>query len=131
MDVDLDASQLLILGVVFLFFLWLHRFATVPVPQYDYEEKSSEFYFTSCLTRPEVIIASCKLRAECDKILKLTLLQTHYTKSLRMDEFEQLQTQASEQAAGHLKERYIYIYELLLVPFDLILMCNRQVMSET
>ncbi|KAH8941010.1 hypothetical protein BDL97_14G015200 [Sphagnum fallax] len=89
-------------------------FATVLVPQYDYEEKSSEFYFTSCLTRPEVIIATCKLRAECDKILKLTLLQTHYTKSLRMDEFEQLQTQASEQAAGHLKESWTMLLKNII-----------------
>jgi dynein heavy chain len=81
------------------------RNGTIPVPDYEYEEKENEFFFTSCLTRPEVIRATCRVRAECDKILKLAILQTHYTKSLKLEEFDQMQTQFSDQGASHLRER--------------------------
>ena len=81
------------------------RNGTIPVPDYEYEEKENEFFFTSCLTRPEVIRATCRVRAECDKILKLAILQTHHTKSLKLEEFDQMQTQFSDQGASHLRER--------------------------
>ncbi|CAM6094963.1 unnamed protein product [Calypogeia fissa] len=80
---------------------------TAVIPEYDYEEQSSEFYFMSCLTRPEVIIATGKLRFECNKIPKLSLLSTHYTKSLRLDEFEAMEIQTAEQALQHLKESWL------------------------
>ncbi|BBN11637.1 hypothetical protein Mp_5g13570 [Marchantia polymorpha subsp. ruderalis] len=83
------------------------RSGTVEVPEYDYEEQASEFYFMSCLTRPEVIIATAKLRFECNKIPKMTLLSTHYIKSMRLDEFESMETQTAEQALLHLKESWL------------------------
>ncbi|KAL2653917.1 hypothetical protein R1flu_022045 [Riccia fluitans] len=83
------------------------RLGTVEVPQYDYEELASEFYFMSCLTRPEVIVATVKLRSECNKIPKMTLLSSHYIKSMRLDEFESMETQTAEQALLHLKESWL------------------------
>jgi len=35
---------------------------TVAVPSYDFAEQFSEFSFYTCLTKPEVIVASTKVR---------------------------------------------------------------------
>lgn len=81
------------------------RYGTLQIPKYAFEERENEFFFTSNLTRREVIFATVKVTTECLKILKLAILQTHYTKSLKLEEFEQMQTTASDQGAAHLKER--------------------------
>lgn len=81
------------------------RNGTISVANYEFEEKENQFFFASCLTRPEAIFAIVKVRDECNKILKLTLLETHYTKSLSLEQFEQLQTTTIDQSATHLKER--------------------------
>lgn len=79
---------------------------TISIPGYEIEEKENEFYVTSCLTRPEVILATVKVRDECSKILNLTILQTQYSKSLRIEEFEQMQASTIDAGATYLKERW-------------------------
>nr|PNR26425.1 hypothetical protein PHYPA_031000 [Physcomitrium patens] len=80
---------------------------TISIPGYEIEEKENEFYVTSCLTRPEVILATVKVRDECSKILNLTILQTQYSKSLRIEEFEQMQASTIDAGATYLKESWI------------------------
>ncbi|XP_073388043.1 uncharacterized protein [Physcomitrium patens] len=83
------------------------RNGTISIPGYEIEEKENEFYVTSCLTRPEVILATVKVRDECSKILNLTILQTQYSKSLRIEEFEQMQASTIDAGATYLKESWI------------------------
>lgn len=85
------------------FILW--RNGTVSIPKYPFEEINNKFYFTTNLTKKEVVWATSKVKHECNKILKMAILQTHYTRSLRLEEFEQMQTTASDQGSQHLKER--------------------------
>ena len=40
---------------------------------------------------------------ECAKVQRMTLFNMHYTKSSRLDEFEQGQTQSIDQAGNYLK----------------------------
>lgn len=75
-------------------------------PQYDFSDQFSEFSFHSFLTKAEVNVARVKVRVECNRAASLSLFSTYFTKSARLDEFEQLQTQASEQVATHLKETW-------------------------
>eukprot|EP01018_Ginkgo_biloba_P007250 Gb_31260 [translate_table: standard] len=82
-----------------------YLFGCLQIPKYNYMEIYSEFHFWSCLTRPEVISSTARLKAECNKVLKLTLLNTHYSKSFRLEDFEQLQSQTIEQASMQLKDR--------------------------
>lgn len=83
----------------------MYRQGTIDIPIYPFEERENQYYFTSNITRKEVVFTTVKVIAECHKIFKLAILQTHYTKSLRLEEFEQMQTTASDQGATHLKER--------------------------
>jgi len=80
---------------------------TVRLPAYDYPEQFSEFSFHSFLTKPEVITACVKVKTECNKVLKMSLFNTHYTKSSRLEEFEQSQLQASDQVVSHLKDVWV------------------------
>jgi dynein heavy chain len=81
------------------------RYGCVGIPAYGYPEALSEFVFHTCLSRPEVISATVKIRAECNKVAKMSLFSTAHTKSSRMDEFEQIQVQACDAVANHLKDR--------------------------
>ncbi|KAK3247674.1 hypothetical protein CYMTET_42830 [Cymbomonas tetramitiformis] len=80
---------------------------TVTVPIYDFAEQFSEFSFYTCLTKSEVITATVKVRHECNKVAKMNLFNTYFTKSVRLEDFEQAQTQASDQVAGYLKESWV------------------------
>lgn len=52
-----------------------------------------------------MIFATVKIRDECDKILNLVILETHYENSMKLEEFEKLQTTTTDQSATYLKER--------------------------
>jgi len=79
----------------------------VTVPAYDFAEQFSEFSFYTCLTKSEVITATVKVRTECNKVIKMNLFNLHFNKSVRLEDFEQSQTQASDQANGYLKESWV------------------------
>ena len=79
----------------------------VTIPTYDFAEQFSEFSFHSLLTKQEVILTSIKIRTECLKVLKMNLFNVYVSKSSRLDEFEQIQTQASDQVANYLKETWV------------------------
>lgn len=52
------------------------------------------------LVQVEVIGALTRIRMECAKVLKMSLFNTYYTKSSRLDEFEQSQSQTTDQVWG-------------------------------
>eukprot|EP00803_Ostreobium_quekettii_P000128 evm.model.scf_11.7 EVM.evm.TU.scf_11.7 scf_11:47578-52580(+) len=79
---------------------------TVPMPPYDFLEQFSEFSFTTLLTKGEVIAATVKMRAECHKVLKMSLFNTHFSKATKPDEFDQSQVQAGEQVSNYLKDTW-------------------------
>lgn len=51
----------------------------------------------SLLTRLEVIMALNKVRAECNKVTAMTLFHSNLSKSSRLEEFEQIQSQTFTQ----------------------------------
>nr|AML30859.1 axonemal inner arm dynein heavy chain 3 [Marsilea vestita] len=89
-------------------------FGCIAIPKYSYEERCSEFHFWSCITRSEVILATVRLRAECNKVLKLNLLNTHYNKSLRLEDFEQMQAQSIEQTSMHLRDSWTSVLKNII-----------------
>lgn len=46
---------------------------------------------------PEVLSAISKVKAECNKVAAMSLFQVPITKSMRLEEFEQAQGQATAQ----------------------------------
>ena len=67
------------------------------VPRYNFEDKFKKFSFRSLLTLGEVIQSLIKVRTECNKVCAMSLFQAPITKSMRLEEFEQAQGQASSQ----------------------------------
>jgi hypothetical protein len=63
---------------------------TLPISGYDYPEQFSEFSFRTLMTKAEVISALIKIKVESSKVLKMSLFNLNYTKSCRLDEFEQV-----------------------------------------
>jgi dynein heavy chain len=48
-----------------------------------------------------------QVRTECDKVLKMSLFNPLSAKSVRLEDFEQLQRQASDITSGYLKETWV------------------------
>lgn len=72
----------------------------VSVPEYPFWEQKEDFTFVSLLTRPEVITALSKVRAECNKVTAMSLFHSSLSKSSRLEEFEQIQSQTFSQVLG-------------------------------
>lgn len=71
------------------------------VPKYPFREQKEDFTFVSLLTRPEVITALSKVRAECNKVTAMSLFHSNLSKYSRLEEFEQIQSQTFSQVRGH------------------------------
>ena len=78
----------------------------ITIPGFDYEAAYAGFTFLSFLTKSEVIATTGKVRSECNRVLLLSLFNTHVTKSLRLDEFETMQNQASVTTLNQLKDNW-------------------------
>lgn len=71
-----------------------------------FHEKRKQFKFQSFLPRTEIIDALVKVRADCNRLAHVKLFNTKITKSVKLEEFEQIQTQAFIQEIAYIKERY-------------------------
>lgn len=87
---------------------------TYPIPLYDFPEQFSEFSFHTFLTKPEVISAIVKVKSEGLKIQKMNIFNIHYTKSSKLQEFEQAQGQATDQVSNQVKETWILTLKNLI-----------------
>ncbi|KAJ3159379.1 Dynein heavy chain 1, axonemal [Geranomyces michiganensis] len=63
------------------------------VPAYDYSRQQRGFSFSTFLSSLEVVRTLAKVRIECDKLSSSSLFVTNITKTMKLDEFEQLQAQ--------------------------------------
>ncbi|XP_004676628.1 PREDICTED: dynein heavy chain 1, axonemal [Condylura cristata] len=79
----------------------------VEVPKYPFLEQKEDFTFVSLLTRPEVITALSKVRAECNKVTSMSLFHSSLSKYSRLEEFEQIQSQTFSQVQLFLKDTWI------------------------
>ncbi|XP_072576883.1 dynein axonemal heavy chain 1 isoform X1 [Vulpes vulpes] len=83
------------------------RQGLVSVPKYPFQEQKEDFTFVSLLTRPEVITALSKVRAECNKVTAMSLFHSNLSKYSRLEEFEQIQSQTFSQVQMFLKDSWI------------------------
>ncbi|XP_054992649.1 dynein axonemal heavy chain 1 [Sorex araneus] len=86
----------------------------VSVPKYPFLEQKEDFTFVSLLTRLEVITALSKVRAECNKVTAMTLFHSNLSKSSRLEEFEQIQSQTFTQVQMFLKDSWISTLKVAL-----------------
>ncbi|KAK7819786.1 hypothetical protein U0070_012392 [Myodes glareolus] len=79
----------------------------VSIPKYPFREQKEDFTFVSLLTRPEVITALSKVRAECNKVTSMSLFHSSLSKYSRLEEFEQIQSQTFSQVQMFLKDSWV------------------------
>ena len=60
---------------------------TVEVGGYDGSEAKSAFAFSTFLSKPQIIAAVTRVRAECNKVEDLSLFHTAFTKSIMVEEY--------------------------------------------
>lgn len=81
---------------------------TISIEDYtptEYEERLKAFKFNSFLPRVEIIDALVKVRGDCNRLAQINLFNTKITKSVRLEEFEQIQAQTYTQEISYIKER--------------------------
>lgn len=72
----------------------------------EFAEKLRQFKFQSFLPRVEIIEALVKVRTDCNRLASINLFNTKITKSVRLEEFEQMQNQNYTQEIQFIKETY-------------------------
>eukprot|EP01116_Phalansterium_solitarium_P017128 TRINITY_DN413_c0_g1_i5.p1 TRINITY_DN413_c0_g1~~TRINITY_DN413_c0_g1_i5.p1 ORF type:complete len:4163 (-),score=2181.62 TRINITY_DN413_c0_g1_i5:539-13027(-) len=75
-----------------------------PIDENMFAETLKEFKFQSFLPRVEIIDALVKVRTDCNRIAAISLFNMRITKSVRLEEFEQIQTQSYSQETTTLRE---------------------------
>lgn len=75
------------------------------MPSYPFDKQRRDFRFSSFLTNIEVMRTLAKVRNECEKLETMNLFTTNLTKSVRLDEFEQMQTATINNVRNFLKDR--------------------------
>ena len=76
------------------------------VPAYEFDSSFYNFPFVSLLTRKEAIEALCRVKVECNRAAALSLFQIP-NKHMKLEEFEQTQTQQTSQTSLFLKDSWI------------------------
>jgi dynein heavy chain len=66
------------------------------LPAYDFDAQYYNFSFVSLLTRKEAIDALSKVKVECNRVAAMSMFQIP-NKHMKLDEFEQTQTQQTSQ----------------------------------
>ncbi|KAK2152283.1 hypothetical protein LSH36_335g03003 [Paralvinella palmiformis] len=75
------------------------------VPDYPFDEQYDRFAFNSLLTRDEAISAIGKVRTECNRVAAMLLFHIPTAKHMRLEEFDQTQSQATSTECIHTENR--------------------------
>ncbi|XJO76015.1 hypothetical protein BDV3_006595 [Batrachochytrium dendrobatidis] len=92
----------------------IQEFGKIPLPMFDFVASKKSFEFASFLTKVEVIRTLAKVRIECEKLANTNLFATNITKIVKIDEFEQLQSQALQNVRGTLKDGWINVLKNII-----------------
>ncbi|KAI8896128.1 dynein heavy chain and region D6 of dynein motor-domain-containing protein [Globomyces pollinis-pini] len=84
-------------------------FAKIVIPINNYQQSRKNFSFASFLTKIEVIRTLAKVRTECDKLGNSGIFATNITKTVKLDEFEQIQSQSLTNMKTFLKDSWIIL----------------------
>jgi len=77
------------------------------VPSFPFEEVRDKFRFLSLSTSVEAIHVLEHVRVECQHVCEINLFHVASSKSLKLEEFDLTQQQATTQVKGFLREKYI------------------------
>lgn len=83
----------------------VREFSKVQVPPFDLHLAKANFDFSTFLSKIEVIKTLSKVRTECDKLASSSIFAVNITKTVKLDEFEQIQAQSLTNMKSQLKDR--------------------------
>ncbi|TPX58491.1 hypothetical protein PhCBS80983_g03079 [Powellomyces hirtus] len=90
------------------------EYSPLSVPAYDYAKQQRGFSFSTFLSSLEVVRTLSKVRIECDKLSFSSLFVSNITKTMRLDEFEQVQAQNLLTMKTSLRDSWISTNKTLL-----------------
>jgi dynein heavy chain len=90
-------------------------FGMVPIPQHDFPEQFSNFCFNSLYIKEEVIHAMVEIRTECNNLLESnSIFDTAVKKTIRLEEFRQLQNSSISQIKYNTKDQWVSRLEKII-----------------
>lgn len=75
-------------------------------PAFDIDSARARFQAHSFATQRDIGMCLASVHAECAKVVTMSLFNTNLTKSVRLDEFQLMQTQAADYVNGYLKNTW-------------------------
>ncbi|XP_065685160.1 dynein axonemal heavy chain 1 isoform X1 [Hydra vulgaris] len=73
----------------------------------NFDNNFKNFAFKSLMILPEVIEAFSKVKVECNKVMALSLFQIPLNKAIRLEEFDNMQSQMTLQVCMFLKDSWV------------------------
>ena len=98
------------MNVSLCLFVWLSLGKCPDMPSFPFEKVRLKFKFLSLLTSPEVVHALVRVREECGKVSGMSLFHTGSGKPLKLEEFDQAQSQASMQVYMYIVHVHAYLH---------------------
>jgi len=83
-------------------------FAMIPIPAHDFPKKFSDFCFNSLYIKQEVIEAMVKIRTSCNDLIQSSrLFNCTLDKTIRLEEFKQLQNSVNAQIKFATRDQWV------------------------
>ena len=79
----------------------------ISIPSHNFPETFASFGFESILMRQEAIKAGEKINIECLDVLKKEIFNTSFTKTLKLEEFKQIEASSISQCSYYLRETWV------------------------
>lgn len=82
-------------------------YGMIQIPSYNFPEMFTSYCFSSILTRLEAIKAGEKINLECLEAQEKEIFNTNLTKTLKLEEFNQIEVSSISQCAYYLRETWV------------------------
>jgi dynein heavy chain len=82
-------------------------FGMIRIPPHDYPLVMTKFCLRSLNRYNEVIIAQQKIRQECNDVAAKDIYNPNITKTMKVEEFKQIQSSSTTQIGYYLKETWL------------------------
>jgi dynein heavy chain len=82
-------------------------FGMIKIPPHNFPKQFSKFCFRTLQIKDEVIRAQQEIRKECNDVAQKDIFNPNVTKTMKVDEFKQIQTSSITQTSYYLKETWL------------------------
>ena len=82
-------------------------YGMIDIPPHNFPEQFSNFCFNSILNKDQSIRAMQEIRKECNDVLMKDIYNPNITKSMKVNEFKQIQKSSTSQISYYLKETWV------------------------